>query len=474
VGDGHVDHTQAGIVTMRSRGRLGLAVLVVAVALAAGAALDRTGPAARPGPAGVVAASGAWLCPHGGGQEWQTELYVANPGVTASEIRVTPLASKRAGEVQTFTVDPGTEIRVPAISSDAASSSFVEYFGGWVAVGWVTHAGGSDSGTSAEPCAPDPGTEWFAADGTTEEGEEADLVVMNPFDVDAVIDVTVLSQTRAPIRDADFTNVRIAPHRSAILRLNAISADEPAAAAEIVARAGRVAVSSLGISRDGGIRSALAVRSVQRDVLLAGTLDVGQSRLAVMVPAAEEVRFGAALLSEGRPTPAGGESESSQSGPSARAYPIITEGPSLLDVRTDGGPSIVAVRRTEGQSGDPGATSGSAGPAAAWVVLPTVAGEPNHPGMVLGNPGASPVEVSLTLIGEAGTLDAIALTVPPTSAVDVPASFLERDPTAAVLAVSAEGTFVAAGASSSLGLEGVATYAVSAGAQVPPGVPLQP
>ena len=459
---------------MRSRGRLGLAVLTVLVVVAAGVAVDRAGPEARPEPARVAASSGAWLCPHGGGPDWQTDLYVANPGETAAEIRVTPLAAKHGGQAQAFTVAPGSEIQVPTVSSDPASSSFVEYFGGWVAVGWVTHAGGSASGVAAEPCAPEPGTRWFAADGSTEQGQEADLVVMNPFDVDAVIDVAVLSQSRAPIRDSALTDVRIAPHRSALLRLNQVSADEPAAAAEVVVRTGRVAVSSLGISRDGGIRSALAVRSPSGEVLLAGTQDVGQSTLAVMVPSEQEVRFGAVLLSSGHPDTAGGITETTLSGPSARAYPIITKGPSLVDVRTYGGAAIVAVRRSEGQSLDPGATGGTAEPAASWVVLPTVAGEPSTPGMVLGNPGSSPLEVSLTLLGASGTIDRIAVTVAATSAVDVPAAFLAQEPTAAVVAVSSGGAFVATGASSSTGQFGIAGYAVAAGVAVPSDVSLAP
>ncbi|MDX6595861.1 MAG: hypothetical protein QOI72_1243 [Solirubrobacterales bacterium] len=459
---------------MRSRGRLGLAALTVVAVVAAGVGLDRAEPAARLGRAGVVATSGAWLCPHGGGPEWQTDLYVANPGTTASEIRVTSLTAKRSGEPETFTVDPGTEIRVPAASTDPASSSFVEYFGGWVAAGWVTHAGGSATGAAAEPCAPEAGTHWFAADGTTQQGQDADLIVMNPFDVDAVIDVSVLSQSRAPIRNSNLTDLRIAPHRSLMLRLNTVSADEPAAAAEVLARTGRVAVSSLGISSDGGIRSALAVRSPTSEVFLAGTQDVGQSTLAVMEPVEREVRFGAVLLSGERPDAAAGITETALSGPSARAYPIITKGPSVVDLRAQAGATVVVVRRTEGQGGDPGATSGTAEPAAAWVVLPTVGGEPNTPGMVLGNPGSEPVEVSLSLLGETGVLDRIAVTVPATSAVDVPADFLQQDPTAAVVAVSAGAPFVTTGASSSLGQDGVAAYAVSAGELVPAELHLRP
>jgi hypothetical protein len=51
---------------------------------------------------------------------------------------------------------------------------------------------------------------------------------------------------------------------------------------------------------------------------------------------------------------------------------------------------------------------------------------------------------------------------------------LSPNPTAAVVAVSSDGAFVAAGASSSLGQEGVAGYAVAMGVVVPSDVPLTP
>ncbi len=463
-----VDHAEVGIVPVRPRSGLGLALLTTAVVVAGGIALDRTGPRAEPASAALPPSSGAWLCPHGGGEGWRTDLYVANPGSSPVQIRVTPLATRRAGSTSAYTVDPGTELRIGAASGDEASASYVEYFGGWVATGWVTRAGGERSGVAAEPCAAEPGTRWFAADGTTEKGEGAALVVMNPFDVDAVVDVTVFSERRAPIRESAFTNVRIEAHRSRLLRLETVSAGEPAAAGEVVAHAGRVAVASLGISHDGGIRSVVAAPALSERVLLAGTRDVGQSTLAVMAPGADEVRFGASLLSEGRPEAAGGLTEAAQSGQSARAFPLITQGPSLVDLEVaSGSPPLVAVRRSEGLNGDPGATGGTPAAASSWVVLPTVGGAPNAPGMVLGNPGATPVEVTLTMLGAEGVTKETTVTVPPTSALGVPVKFIERDPTAAVLAVAAEGTFVAAGASSSLGREGVASYAVAAGVPVP-------
>ncbi len=456
---------------MSAGGRSGLALALLSIVVGAGLALDRAEPRPRAALPQRAASSGAWFCPHGGGPGWETALYVANPGEAAVQVRVTPLAQRHPGSPQSYSVDPGTELRIPVPSGDAAASSFLEYFGGWVAAGWVTDAGGEQSGVAAEPCASEPGVRWLAPDGSTQQGQDADVVVMNPFDVDAVIDVAVFSERPAPIRDSSFTNIRVPPHRSMILRLTRVSLDEPAAAAEVLARTGRVAVASLGISSDVGIRSVVGVTAPADRALLAGTGDVGQSTLVVMAPGEAETRFGATLLSGEKPQAAGGLTEVTQGGQSARAYPTITQDPSLVDVRVEQGTApIAAVRRTEGQNGDPGATAGAAAPAAAWVIPPTVAGDPSHPGMVLGNPGTSQVEVTLSLLGEAGILDEIVVSVPATSAVRVPARFLEQDPTAAVLAVAAAGSFVAAGASSSLGLEGVASYAVAAGIPVPPGV----
>jgi Family of unknown function (DUF5719) len=459
---------------MNGSGRLGLAIVTVAVVAGGALVLDRTQPPSRAGLAPRVASSGAWLCPHGGGGGWTTDLYVANPGAGQVEVRVTSLSSRRAEPPAQYSVAAGAGLRIEGASSDGAAASYIEYFGGWIAAGWVTHAGNQASGVAAEPCAPEPGTRWLAPDGTTEKGEDATLVIMNPFDVDAVVDVTVLSAQRAPIRESSLTNLRVAPHRSRFVRLNGVSADEPVAAAQIDAHAGRVAVASLGVSDEGGIRGALAVGSASPRLFLPGTHDVGQSTLAVMVPGEAEARFGATLLSQEPPEPAGGLTATNQSGQSARAHPLITQGASLVDLEVlAGSPPLTAVRRSEGQNGDPGATAGTAVTATAWVVLPTVAGTPNDPGMMLGNPGAEAIEVSLTSLGPDGVTDRISVTVPADSAIGVPPAFIERDPTAPVLARSTA-RFVAAGASSSLGREGTGSYAVAAGVPVPGGVEIAP
>ena len=143
-------------------------------------------------------------------------------------------------------------VSVPAKGREA--STYVEYFDGWVAASWVTQGGGGEIGVGAEPCAAATGPTWFAPDGTTEQGEDAYLVVMNPFAVDAVFDVVLFTPKRAPIRNSALTDHVLRPGKSVAFRLNAFAEGEAAVGAEVDVSLGRVAVSSLGITRDGGIR----------------------------------------------------------------------------------------------------------------------------------------------------------------------------------------------------------------------------
>jgi hypothetical protein len=467
-----VDHPEAGVVAVKGPSRLGVALLVLLIVVGGGLALDRVDPKAMHAVGAGSAPSGAWFCPHGGGKDWQTELYLANPGAGPVDVLVTPLGNGKPGAVSSYTVDPGAELRVPAGSPDPGASSFVEYFGGWVAAGWVTRAGGGQTGVAAEPCAPEAGTRWLAPDGTTEQGQSASLIVMNPFDVVAVVDVAIYTDTRAPIRDSGLTDQQIPPHRSIALSLTRYALDEPAAAAEVRALAGRVAVASRGVADAGGIRSSLGVTELGGRWILPATNDPGQSTLVVVAPGDDQVRFGAILYSGADPAPAGGLEDQSQTGRSSHAYPVITDGASAVEVRTQAGsPPIAVVRRVQGPGSDAGATGGVSAPASSWIVLPTVAGEPSSPGMVLTNTGPEDVVVTLTRMTATGSdPDTLEVTVPAARTAAVPARFLESDPTAAVLASSTGGTFVAAGASSSLGKLGIAGYAVAAGVPVPTGI----
>ena len=111
---------------------------------------------------------------------------------------------------------------------------------------------GGEIGVGAEPCAPAHGPTWYAPDGTTEQGEDAYLIVMNPFAVDAVFDVVLFTPKRAPIRNSALTDRVLRPGRSVAFRLNAFAEGEPALGAQVDVSLGRVAVSSWGSPATAG------------------------------------------------------------------------------------------------------------------------------------------------------------------------------------------------------------------------------
>jgi Family of unknown function (DUF5719) len=456
---------------MRSRSQVLFALVVAATVALGGAFLDRSvGVKTEPAPARVAVASGAWFCPHGGGQEdWRVTLEVANPGARPSIVRVTSFGEQRPAPSRTYTVGPGTTIAVPASASGRGASSMVEYFGSWVAVGWVAQAGGGESGVAAEPCADRTGERWFAPDGDTTQGQDAYLVVMNPFSSRAVFDVVLYTRDQPPNRSSALTDVLLAPRRSVAIRLNDQALDETAVGSEVDVKRGRVAVASLGVGAVGGIRSAIgSTEAAASPTFLTAASPGDQSTVVVLNPSEAQTRFDATLLNPAEPAPAGSLTDQAQGGQSAVGYPVTATGASSVEVTTTGAPAITA-RRVAGPTTDSGATGGYPAAAPSWVVLPTVACVPNVPGLVLVNAGGTDATVTLHALpdGEGPSPRDETIAVPATRAIEAPPSFLSVDPTAAVLVTSSGGPILASGASSSCGQKGIAGFAVASGIPVP-------
>jgi Family of unknown function (DUF5719) len=452
----------------RGQGLMTIALLVVVVG--GGFALDRgLGPYTPPPPAVAATSSGAWLCPHGGGPEaWKATLYLANPGAGDVTARITSMSARRPAAPFDVDVPAQTTIavEVPAVGREA--SALVEYFGGWIAAGWVTQGGGGEIGVGAEPCAPDAGRTWFSPDGTTEKGEDAYILVMNPFAEDAVFDVVLLTPKRAPIRSSELSDVVLHPGKSVAFRANAFAEGEPAVGAEVDVALGRVAVSSLGISREAGIRSVIGQTDVAPQAFLPAGAGSGQSTLVLMVPGERQVSFGATLLSADPSAPAGGLTEAAQNPTSARPYPVTTSGASSIDVVSQGSVPFAAIQRAIGVGNDDAATGGAAQAGSDWVVLPAIAGEPAHPSLMIVNPGNTTVTVTLhALAPEGATPPAdITLVVPAGSVRVAPRDFLDEDHRSAIEVRSDGGDVIAMAASTSLGNEGLSTYALSMGVAV--------
>ena len=455
---------------MRARGQGALALVVALVVVVVGLAFDRLGPEQAASVSPAPTASGAWLCPHGGGQGWRTILALANPGTADVTARITSLGPDAPKPPTIVTVPAGTELRQEVPSADRGASTFVEYFGGWIAAGWTAQAGGSDVGVSAEPCAPDAARQWYAPDNTTQIDQDAYLVITNPFGTAAVFDVVLFTTDRAPIRDSDLTNLSLRAHRSMAVRLDHFVADEEAVTAEVDVTSGRAAVASLGVTQGRGVRSALASAGTTAQTYLpvAGGSG-GQYQVMVTVPGGSGVTFGATLFSNQPVRPVPGLVGAAQDPQSARVYPLNTNGASAAFVQTKSGGQIVAGLRSIGVGGDTAATAGATSTATAWVVTPTVVGSHGTPGMVLVNPGAEAVDVTLHLLAPDGTTGAadVTVTVPPTASLLAPPGFLASASGASVLVTSQGGGIVAMGASTSRLPDSPAAYALAMGVPMP-------
>lgn len=451
------------------------AVVAAALLLQEGLGERALGTTVPPG-----APSGAWMCPHGGGERWETSLSIANPGEDEVAVRVTSFGEGKPTAPEEVSVPAGATATVVVPSGERGASSMVEYFGGWVAAGWVARASLPETGVAAEPCAPQAGTRWTLPDNTTEAKDERPfVVVMNPFASDAVIDVTALTQDQPPAKRTESTDFVLPAFRSAAFELDDFIEGEPTVAATVDVSIGRVAAAALGVSGDRGIRSTIGWFSPAPErTILPGTGDAGPSDLVTVNPGPRPSSFGATLLAErGLQVPKGLQeaTEDSESG-STITVQTAPEAPSTIVVRPAGGDEpVFAARRTTSVGTDLGATSGAPEAGDAWVVLPATGGPPQSPVLCLTNPGTDDAEVTLTTLPQGDV-------APHTSRIQVRAGttvqankgLLAATPEAGTLVIAETGTVVPAAASYSQGQNGVGAYAVSVGVPVPGGQPVGP
>jgi hypothetical protein len=431
------------------RGQALFAVASVVFLVGAMALLDRSGPRAPAELAPGTAASGAWICPHGGKSELSVALYLANPGSTMVKARITELGSEAAGPPESYDVAAGSTLRIDEVPDDRGAATYVEYFGGWIGAGWVAS---TDDGVAAEPCAPDAARRWFLADGTTQLGEEAYVIVANPFAVAAVMNVVLYTSDRAPIRDSEWTDLVIPARRSTALHLNTKVEGEPVVAVALDVSVGRVAAASLGVSDRTKVRSALGWIEPTTGATFPLMQGSGQTELLLLSTRGDSIRFGATAFSEGPPRPAGGLTEQEHGPAAARAYAIPVEpGPVAIDLFTLDDAPVVGALRARGPGEDLGATAGAVTASDAWLVLPATFGAPATPGAVLANDGDADVVATVQLLPHGGGTVAANVTVrvPAHSAAAVPPDFWASAPRAAMLVRSAGGPLVALAASTS-------------------------
>jgi hypothetical protein len=451
---------------MRSRGQGLVAIAIVVAVVVGGLALERAvGVRHLPSTPAPGLASGSWICPHGGGKGWSAFLFIANPGSEPVLARITPLGRRGAAPPQDLEVPAGSTVRVevPAEGPDAAT--FVERFGAWVGVGWVTVSGAEPQpGAGAEPCAPGGGRTWYLADGAADQGQSTDLTVANPFGVDAVVDVVLVAKDRAPIRDTALTSVVVRAGRSRAIPLSRFVAGERAVGAIVQARVGRVAIAGTVRVRGAGYRQLLGQAATWSEPIVPMIGGTGQAELEIVRAAGSPTPFDATVISSSGARPAGDLVEQVVDPTSAQTFPVVAEGPVAVHVAAPGGATLAASLRAAGPN-DVGAI-GWARPAKAWLVLPTVAGEPSRPGLVVVNPGGEPATVTMRVLGPDGPGAEATIEVGAGSAASAPASLRDAGADAALL-VASDVPVVAAGGSTSLGNVGASAFALALGIPVP-------
>ena len=445
---------------------LGLVAIVVGGAVVAGGIAAGTLGPAQPGTASGSARSGVWMCPHGGGEGWSGFLSLANPGAAPVEARITALEGKAPGEAQSVSVPAKGEIVVEVPTPDPSASTYVEYFGGWIAAGWVVRAGDPNVGLGTEPCLASSAATWYTTESSTQRGTRAWVVVMNPHAADAVFNVALYTPTSAPFRPQDLTDVVLKGRRSVAFKLGAQVKGEDVIGTLIDVKVGRVAVATLSVSLEGGVRSTVGATGPATTWELPTAAGAGQTTLLTFDPNDDGLTLATAVRTEGQPEGAV-SSALEQLGRSTLASPVTTNGPSSIEVAGPAGPPFLAALRSVGRTDDHASTAGASAAATGWVVPPTLASQPATTVLVVANPGATEATVTLTLLPIDETDAAtITITVPAGSVVPAPAEFMAEAPRSAV-AVTSSVPVVPLGASTSGGKDGLLFYGLAMGVPVP-------
>jgi uncharacterized protein DUF5719 len=445
---------------MSFRGRLLLGALVAAAVAVGGFELEAQVGAVPPASApSFEEVSGAWYCPHGGGEGWQAWVVVANPSEVPATLRVSTHAGTTPQSSQ-IVLEPGTSRYLEVAAPVMASATVVEYFGAQVAAGMVV-AAGENAGVAAEPCAGNAGVRWYIPEASTLRGEQASAVITNPFAANAVVDLALYAGDRQ-IRPGPLRGLFLEPGQTKAVDLNRFALGEESVSVQVTALLGRVAVSGV-VTSNGGVRAVQAVPAPAHTWALPGAGGAeGQDRILVTSPSGLEAPFHAtAQGTDGSfrvldlESARGGAVTGFEIGAQDASVLVEADGPDVLVVgRRLGAPAPskepVKDRRGSKDAGgkkkeaeqeqeeaapagsDVASSSGVPAAGSSWVALPPVVAGGGPAVLLVQNPGAEEAEVRVTLLGEGGPAgEPTTLTVAPgaTARIDLPAG----DPPAAVV-----------------------------------------
>jgi hypothetical protein len=346
------------------RGRL-VAIALVAGAVASGGVLGRV--AARGAPttslqpadlaaeaAPVASTSSSWYCPgapeHGG---TTTLLLLANGAYRAVRVGVAVVdaggargwASVRLGPHSETELAPGRLVR------GAWLASHVEVTGGAVS---ATELVDGRAGRAVAPCASVASTHWYFASGSTRGGSTLDVVVSNPGNDLAVVDLSFVTSSgfMAP---APFQGIVIEPGALRVLTVGAYVQNQGSVASVVSTRSGVVVASELqsyGPKGGGGVALTLGVPAPSPRWVLPSVEDAsgGASSLTVFNPTGQRERVAAEVRLASGPV----EPFTEELGPqsvwtlvTSEQMRIVTQEPYAIEVQATG-PGVVVARTGSG------------------------------------------------------------------------------------------------------------------------------
>lgn len=235
---------------------------------------DRTAQADEPGLGVVVpmpvssaadSLGSTWYCPGaivagpaGDADRLSNTIIVTNPGDDVDGVlTVFPAVADGAGGSvasdpfeTTVSVDSGAQQYIdlgdvidrrsvqPAAAGEIFAAALLEFSSPGVV---VEHRQRTPLGADSGPCASQPSNEWFFASGTTTSGVQELVAVLNPFQTNAVLDITFVHDEG--LRAPGAYDKMVVPARSMIvLDVGLENTVRAQSAMSVVARSGRVIV----------------------------------------------------------------------------------------------------------------------------------------------------------------------------------------------------------------------------------------
>lgn len=210
-----------------------------------------------PVPGGLTS---SWFCPGvpaSGEAGTGGEVVIANAGAAPLAARVTLFAGPGQAVEQAVTVarHGRSVVDVDAAISAEFVSAMVEIDGGG---GLVEQAAMHPEGTSVAACANAPASSWYLAEGFTAEGSVEQLVLTNPYDESAIVDIGFATEegSREP---AELQGYPVPARSVKVIDLASIAArDEPEVAVNVIASRGNLIVGRAQVY-EGAVRRGFGV-----------------------------------------------------------------------------------------------------------------------------------------------------------------------------------------------------------------------